>query len=299
MLKWFLNSKWKWLSRNWSDYFNDLLLIVAIAGMLLVVFIIHLFHKNSGWQDAFVAAGTMILAIAAFAQIRSQISNQKNRQKCIYNIFIERINVWIDIIDNAYEDILKTMLESPLAPTFAQAVTLAAYEKAKSDSTGIVMTQESKKVLQEAINKVKVNESLKPSYTQLNILKRSEEYQILLKEGGLLKPESLIELIRLFDYIYIFNLKIDELNNENDEQKQIYIICQAPLFKVLCIKCLFYFFREANLEKKNKKIIEKHKKYMKDFYNKFKSKNIADLEYVCQEIKKISDEFYIEGLDNN
>lgn len=241
----------------------------------------------------------MILAIAAFAQIQSQISNQKDRQKGIYNIFIERINSWIEVIDKAYEDIRKAMLEPPLAPTFAQAVTLAAYEKAKSDSTGIVMTQESKKVLQEAINKVKVNESLKPSYTSLNILKRSEEYQILLKEGGLLKPESLIELIRLFDYIYIFNLKIDELNNENDEQKQVYIICQAPLFKVLCIKCLFYFFREANLEKKNKKIIEKHKKYLKNFYNEFKSKNIADLEYVCQEIKKISDEFYIEGLDNN
>ncbi len=289
MLKWLLDKR-KWVYRNYYDYFIGVLLVVVI---IFLVYLFHSFPKNSGWQGSFVVSATMILAIAAFAQIQSQISNQKDRQKGIYNIFIERINSWIEVIDKTREEIDGQKPPSPL--TFAEAVTLAAYKRTTESGKTVTLTSESDSALERAINKV--NEYLKHDYILLNILKRSEEYQILLKESGLLKPESISKLISLFDYIYLFNLEINELNNENNKQKQDLILFKSPMLKVLCIECLFSLFREANLERKNKKIIEKYKEDLKDFFNGFKGENYAYLENIRQRIKKISDEFYIKGLD--
>ena len=294
MLKWLLD-KSKGVYRNYYDYFIGVFLVVVI---IFLGYLFHSFPKNSDWQGSFVVSATMILAITAFAQIQSQISNQKDRQKSIYNIFIERINSWIEVIDRTNEEIKADGQKSPPILTFQEAVTLAAYTRTIKNGKTVMFSPESENNFKKAIDKV--NESLKkPHYNLLNILQRSEEYQILLKESGLLKPESVSKLISLFDYIYLFNLEINESNNENNKQKQDLILFKTPMLKVLCIECLFYLFREANLERKNRKIIETYKGDLKDSFNRFKGENYAYLEAIRQRIKKISEDFGFSVSDNN
>jgi hypothetical protein len=288
-------NKWKKACRTFSDMSIGIVLAAAIIIIALVLNSLQ--GGNPDWVGALAASGTMILAVAAFAQINSQTSDKKDKQKSIYNIFIERIKNWIEVIDQTREEIHNFNKNKPAQIlTFKEAVALAAYNRVKeSGSTGTGMTSsESQETLAKAIQKF--NEFLKPNYILLNILKRSEEYQILLKENNLLAPEAISELIALFDYIYLFNIEISEAGDENN--KQYLILLKTPMLKVLCIECLLYLFREADLNRKNKKLINKYKDDLKSLFDEFKGVNKAFLQSTCQRIQKISDEFYID-LNNN
>ena len=284
------------------------LLIYSLAFIFIASGYIYLFIADytslNKWNpdtgNALMAFGTLVLAIVAFAQINNQNSEAKNRKNSVNRVFIERIKNWIEVIDRTLEDIkeIKNSENNNEPLSFAEAAVMNATIKTAESGAKVSMSLESQEALKKAQDKIlKWFET--PSYILLNVLKRTDEYQTLLKESNLLSPGAISKLISLFDYIHIFNAQWDDDTPEKNKTDLILLI--TPMIKVLCIESFFYLTIENGLKRDNKKFIEKYKNDLNNMHNEIleKNENSTYTEDIHQRIHKFFYDFNIKPKFEN